>query len=78
MAGWEDWQLLYTDGDLRSPRYEAFLQEHDIDDLTTALYTDPRIHIITIESTMKRITKFLKDHRGVDVDYSVQELRLIR
>ena len=78
MAAWEDWHFIYTDGDVRSPRYYTFLKEHNIDDLTTALYTDPRLHIITIEPVMTRITQFLKDHRGVDVEYSVRDMPPIK
>ena len=63
MHDWKDWHFLYTDGDLRSPRYYQFLKEHGIDDLTTALYTDPRVRLITTENRIAAIALFLKEHR---------------
>lgn len=74
MAHWKDWHFLYTDGDLRSPRYHAFLKEHDITDLTTALYSDPRIRVITIEQNIERLATFVKEHRGIEVGYTKQEI----
>jgi hypothetical protein len=68
MQDWKDWHFLYTDGDLRSPRYYKFLKEHGIDDLTSALYTDPRIRLITTEDRIAAIVLFLKEHRNVDVE----------
>ena len=75
MQSWDDWNFIYTDGDLRSPRYAAFLKEHRIDDLTMALYADSRVQIITIEEKMKLLVEFLDEHRGVKTEYIVtQEL----
>ena len=74
MEHWKDWHFLYTDGDLRSPRYHAFLKEHNITDLTTALYSDPRIRVITIEQNIERLATFVKEHRGIEIGYTKQEI----
>ena len=72
MHDWKDWHFLYTDGDVRSPRYYAFLKEHGIDDLTKALYSDRRVKLITIEPKMKMLAEFLREHRGVETEYSTE------
>ena len=72
MHDWKDWHFLYTDGEVRSPRYYAFLKEHGIDDLTEALYSDRRVKLITIELKMQMLTEFLREHRGVETDYSIE------
>ena len=73
MQQWSDWNFLYTDGDLRSPRYAAFLEEHRIEDLTAALYSDSRVQVITIEEKMKMLVEFLREHRGVEAEYFVTQ-----
>lgn len=71
MSDWRDLRFLYTDGDIRSPRYEQFLRENDIDDLTTAIYRDPRVRLICHESRLPMLAEFLRDHRGVEVEWAV-------
>jgi hypothetical protein len=74
MRDWEDWHFIYTDGDLRSPRYHAFLKEHGISELSTAVYTDPRIHVITTIENVERYATFVKEHRGVELEHTSREM----
>ncbi|MDA0588655.1 MAG: hypothetical protein O2820_12470 [Planctomycetota bacterium] len=72
MSDWHDLQFLYTDGDTRSPRYHQFLRENGIDDLMDALYRDDRVRLICPESRLPLLVEFLREHRGVEVEWSLE------
>lgn len=73
MSNWDDLQLLYTDGDTRSPRYHQFLRENGIDDLMDALYRDDRVRLICPESRLPLLVEFLREHRGAEVEWSLEK-----
>jgi hypothetical protein len=62
MSDWHDLRFLYTDGDTRSPRYNQFLLENDIDDLMDALYKDNRVRLISRDSRLPSLlVEFLRE-----------------
>lgn len=72
MSDWKDLRFHYTDGDTRSPRYEEFLRQNGINDLTDALYTDPRVRLICHKSRPPLVAEFLQQHHGVEVEWTVE------
>jgi hypothetical protein len=59
---------MVMDWDTFSPAYYSMLREYQVESLPAGLYEGKNIYLMTDETTMNGIIKFIKNHEGVDVE----------
>ena len=59
---------MVMDWDTFSPAYYSVLREYQVKSLPAGLYEGKNIYLMTDETTMNGIIKFIENHEGVDVE----------